>query len=204
MITVIDCGIGNIATLANAYKRMNVEVAIARTAADLDRATRVILPGVGAFDHAIGQLDRSGMRDTLDELVLGKRVPVLGVCLGMQILARSSAEGQRLGLGWIDAHVRDFRTLIPSAGLPLPHMGWNEVHVTVGNGLFHEPGPGGRFYFLHSFVVECDKREDVVAFSHYGADFSCAVNSGNIYGVQFHPEKSHSSGMQLLKKFAEL
>jgi glutamine amidotransferase len=164
----------------------------------------VILPGVGAFDHAMEQLEQSGMRAPLDDLVLERRAPVLGVCVGMQMLAHGSDEGRRPGLGWIDGHVRAFRSWEPARHLPVPHMGWNDVRPTSGTGLFRELGADARFYFLHSFFFECTSPEDVRAVSPYGADFSAAVGHGNVHGVQFHPEKSHHFGTRLLRNFAEL
>jgi glutamine amidotransferase len=204
MITLVDYGLGNILAFANIYKRLNVEVCIAKTAEDLKSATKLILPGVGAFDHAMQLLDQSGMRQTLDKLVLEQYVPVLGICVGMQIMARSSDEGSLTGLNWIDGRVSAFKSLGMGAKLPLPHMGWNDVSPVVNNQLFEQLEVGARFYFLHSFYFECDRVQDIIAVAHYGKEFSCAVNAGNVYGVQFHPEKSHSFGIQLLKNFANL
>jgi glutamine amidotransferase len=203
MIKIVDYGLGNILAFHNMYKRLNIDVAVAKTADELQGASKVILPGVGAFDHAMELLDRSGMRQTLDDLVVHQRVPVLGICVGMQILARSSDEGKAAGLGWIDGHVRGFKAL-QQADLLLPHMGWNDVTPVSQSKLFDELRTDARFYFLHSFYFECARQQDVAATSRYGVDFSCAVNAGNIYGVQFHPEKSHHFGTQLLKNFAEL
>lgn len=203
MIRIIDYGLGNVLAFLNVYKRLNIEASIATSAAELRDASKVILPGVGAFDQAMRLLDRSGMRDTLDELVLARRVPMLGVCVGMQMLARSSDEGRAKGLGWVDGSVRELRSL-QQVPLPLPHMGWNDVKPTSNTKLFDELESDARFYFLHSYYFQCERQEDVVAISNYGADFSCAVNAGNIYGVQFHPEKSHHFGAQLLKNFAQI
>jgi imidazole glycerol-phosphate synthase subunit HisH len=202
MITIIDYGLGNILAFQNMYKRLNVEVAIARSAADLDSATKLILPGVGAFDHAMERLEQSGMRERLDELALKKRVPVLGICVGMQILAHSSEEGQAAGLGWIDGRVRHFSALAQE-NLLIPHMGWNDVQPR-GAPLFDKLATEARFYFLHSYYFQCARPDDVAAMSNYGTDFCSAVHSGNIYGVQFHPEKSHHFGAQLLQNFAGL
>ncbi len=204
MITVIDYGLGNIRAFLNVYKRHNIEARTAGNADELAGATKVILPGVGAFDHAMERLERSGMRVKLDELVLGRRAPVLGVCVGMQMLAHGSDEGKRPGLGWIDGHVKAFRSWEPARQLPVPHMGWNDVHPTSGTGLFRELDSEARFYFLHSFFFECARPDDVRAVSQYGADFSSAVGHGNVLGVQFHPEKSHHFGTRLLRNFAEL
>jgi len=203
MIKIVDYGLGNILAFQNMYKRLNVDVSVARTAAQLADASRIILPGVGAFDHAMELLDASGMRATLDELVLRRRVPVLGICVGMQILAQSSEEGRLAGLGWIDARVRSFDAL-KRDDLLLPHMGWNDVQPITSAPLFAGLLSEGRFYFLHSYYFECARDQDVAARTTYGVDFACAVHAGNIYGVQFHPEKSHHFGAQLLKNFSEL
>lgn len=203
MITIVDYGLGNILAILNVYKRLNVEVSIAKNADDLQSASKVIIPGVGAFDHAMELLKQSGMREVLDELVLGKHVPVLGICVGMQILSRSSEEGQAPGLGWIEGHVKGFKSLQQDR-LPLPHMGWNDVRPVSQTRLFNQLESDARFYFLHSYYFQCERQEDVAAISSYGIDFICAVNVENIYGVQFHPEKSHHFGAQLLKNFAEL
>ena len=204
MITIVDYGLGNVRALMNVFKRLNIDAATASTAAELSTATKVILPGVGHFDHAMERLDASGMRPALDELALDKRVPVLGICVGMQILAKSSEEGRCAGLGWIDGRVRKFFSSQATAELPLPHMGWNDVQPTTTGGLFNQLDTDARFYFLHSFYVECAKPGDRLAVTFYGSEFSAAVRSENIFGVQFHPEKSHRFGTRLLENFARL
>ena len=204
MIAIVDYGLGNILAFANMFKRLNIEARVARTADELVGAGKIILPGVGAFDHAMQLLDASGMRATLDQLVLKDNVPVLGICVGMQILAKSSDEGKLQGLGWINGRVRAFESLPETAGLPLPHMGWNDARPVTGMPLFAHMSNDARFYFLHSFFFECASAESVAATASYGIDFACSVRSGNIYGVQFHPEKSHHWGARLLQNFAEL
>lgn len=205
MIAIVDYGLGNITAFVNVYKRLNIPLAVAKTAADLASASKVILPGVGAFDHAMELLQASGMRETLDDLVLNRKVPVIGICVGMQILARSSEEGNLAGLGWIDAKVRWFRSTARSDSLPVPHMGWNDVIPNErGAALFRGLENDSRFYFLHSYYMQCEREEGVIATTGYGIDFACAVRSDNVYGVQFHPEKSHHWGQNLLKNFAEL
>jgi len=202
MIGIIDYGLGNISAFLNVYKRLNIEAAVVRNADELGGADKLLLPGVGAFDHAMELLETSGMRVALDELVLQRKVPVLGICVGMQILARGSDEGQAAGLGWIDGSVKGFKSL--GQDLLLPHMGWNDVTPVGGARLFAGLEGDARFYFLHSFYFDCEREQDIAAVSRYGIDFSCAVHADNIYGVQFHPEKSHHFGAQLLKNFAEL
>lgn len=204
MITIIDYGLGNIQAFVNVYRRLHIPVSVAQTAAQLDGATKLILPGVGAFDHAIERLDASGMRPTLDELVQQHKMPVLGICVGMQILADSSEEGASAGLGWVPGRVRSFKSLPNLADLPLPHMGWNDVSPAPGSALFKGFEDDARFYFLHSFFFDCDNAEQSAAMTSYGLEFSCAVRAQNVYGVQFHPEKSHHFGVGLLKNFAEL
>jgi len=204
MITIVDYGLGNVQAFLNVYKRLNVDARAARTPAELRGAAKVLLPGVGAFDHAMERLDESGMRATLDDLVVRDKVPVLGVCVGMQMLARASEEGVRSGLGWIDGMVRRLDTLADGAPMQLPHMGWNDVVPAVNSPLFDQLESDARFYFLHSFYFECGNPEEVAAISSYGRNFSCAVSSGNIHGVQFHPEKSHHFGTRLLRNFAAL
>lgn len=204
MITIVSYGLGNVGAFANVYKRMNVPVKFASTPAELADAERIVLPGVGAFDHAMDLLDGSGMRAVLDELVLDRKVPVLGVCVGMQILASGSDEGSGPGLGWIPGRVHHFATHHGKAKLPLPHMGWNDVRPTAGQPLFRGLETDARFYFLHTFYFASESPDHVAAVSDYGGTFSSAVRAGNVYGAQFHPEKSHHWGAQLLKNFAEL
>ena len=204
MITIIDYGLGNVLAFSNVYKRLNIAVAVAKAAGDLRGATKLILPGVGAFDHAMELLQQSGMRETLDEMVLERSVPVLGVCVGMQILAASSEEGRLRGLCWIDGEVRKLDGARFGERMRLPHMGWNDVKPAAPSGLFAGLENDARFYFLHSYYFHCARSENVLAETEYGTTFSCAVQSSRIFGVQFHPEKSHHYGTRLLKNFAEL
>ncbi len=204
MITIVDYGLGNIRAFLNVYKRLNIEARAVTDASSLRDATKIILPGVGHFDHAMERLDASGMRPELDAMVLGGEVPILGVCVGMQILASTSDEGTRAGLGWIAGRVRSFANEEATVGLPMPHMGWNDVAPVSPDPIFAQLESDSRFYFLHSYFFECVQADDVLAVSSYGCDFSCAVRHKNIYGVQFHPEKSHHFGTRLLQNFAEL
>lgn len=204
MITIVDYGLGNIGAFLNVYKRMNIAAKAARTPGELEDAERIVLPGVGAFDHAMELLEVSGMRPLLEEKVLAQRVPVVGICVGMQILAESSDEGEGTGLAWVPGRVRHFKSMPASERLPLPHMGWNDVEPAAGSGLFRGLERDARFYFLHSFYYDCADPADHAATAVYGSPFACAVQRDNIWGVQFHPEKSHHFGAMLLKNFAEL
>jgi glutamine amidotransferase len=204
MITIIDYGLGNIRAFANVYERLNIPVSVARTADDLKDTTKIILPGVGAFDHAMSKLNKSGMRETIDKLVLDRQLPVIGICVGMQILAKSSEEGVLPGLGWIDATVKRFDASILKSKTQLPHMGWNTISPNNSNPLLVNFSTDSRFYFLHSYYFQCNNQNDTIATTDYGIQYASAVNSRNIYGVQFHPEKSHQWGIQLLKNFADL
>lgn len=203
MIAIIDYGLGNIRAFANIYKRLNLPHRIASRPADMEGATKLILPGVGAFDEAMGLLQASGMRETLDDMVLNRKVPVLGICVGMQMLARSSDEGRAPGLGWIDGEVRKFDVHDLPFVTRLPHMGWNTVRPRPGATLLQGLPENPRFYFLHSYYFRCHNPADIAAEADYGGTFTCAVSAGNVHGVQFHPEKSHSNGVRLLQNFGE-
>jgi len=204
MIAIVNYGLGNIRAFSNIYETLNIPVMLANHANDLEKATKIILPGVGAFDHAMQLLNQSGMREKLEEKVLGEKVPVIGICVGMQMLTESSDEGREVGLGWIKGKVKKFDITKIPYHTRLPHMGWNDVKPTRGSNLFLGLENDARFYFLHSFYFECKEDEDILATADYGGQFSCAVNKNNVYGVQFHPEKSHKFGTQLLKNFANL
>jgi imidazole glycerol-phosphate synthase subunit HisH len=204
LITIIDYGLGNIAAFLNVYKHMNVPAKAVRTAAELDKAERLVLPGVGAFDHAMELLDASGMRPTMERLVTDEKRPVLGVCVGMQILTNGSDEGKREGLGWIPGRTRHFGSDDAFEKLPLPHMGWNDVEPGSGRLLFEGLEEEPRFYFLHSYYVDPADPGDIAASANYGFDFACAIHRENVWGVQFHPEKSHHFGAAVLRNFAEL
>lgn len=204
MIGIIDYGLGNIRAFVNVYERLNVKTKVVHSACEFDGVTRLILPGVGAFDHAMTLLNQSGMRPVIDDMALEKKLPVLGICVGMQILAASSDEGQLPGLGWNPGRVCAFSSQKQFTGLALPHMGWNDVSPIRATPLFKGLETDARFYFLHSYFFECEQPAHVISVADYGINFCCALQSENIYGVQFHPEKSHHWGVQLLKNFSEI
>jgi glutamine amidotransferase len=203
VIHIVDYGLGNIQAFLNMYKRLGVPCVRARQAQDLQGVERLILPGVGAFDHAMELLNASGMRETLEFLVRDQGTPVLGICVGMQMLADGSDEGRLPGLGWVPGRVRSFESLPGARDLPRPHMGWNDVQPQAGLPLFKGLEQDARFYFLHSYYFECADPAHVLASASYGEAFACSVGAGPVWGVQFHPEKSHHWGAQLLKNFAE-
>jgi imidazole glycerol-phosphate synthase subunit HisH len=204
MITIVGYGLGNVSAFATMYRTMEIPARIATSASDLAGATHIILPGVGSFDHAMHLLDASGMRGTLEELVQDQAVPVLGVCVGMQILANASDEGAASGLGWIPGRICSLESRAEAPRLPLPHMGWNTVVPGEPSGLFSGMVADPRFYFLHSFYFAPEHDADAGAVADYGGRFACMVHRKNVYGVQFHPEKSHANGALLLKNFASL
>lgn len=203
MIGLVDYGLGNIKAFANIYRRLGIEAFAVSSPLDLRHASKIILPGVGSFDWAMNCLQKSGMRDALDEEVLEAKKPVLGVCVGMQMMAGSSEEGIVSGLGWVDAKVVKFDVSLLNEKTRLPHMGWNNVKPTAEDTLFRgldDP----QYYFLHSYYLVPEHFEDILANSYYGFEFASAVRKKNVYGTQFHPEKSHTWGITLLKNFAEL
>ena len=199
MIKIISYGVGNIDAFYNIYKQFNIEVGIATNSCELEGTDHLILPGVGSFDYAMMRLNQSGMREALDNKVLVEGIPVIGICVGMQMMAKRSDEGKEAGLGWIDGEVLKF----DSKQLLVPEMGWNSVEHNddaVFEGLSESP----RFYFLHSYYFKCNNRSDVIGTSEYGQTFDSVIRHGNIYGIQCHPEKSHSNGVRLLQNFSKI
>jgi glutamine amidotransferase len=205
VIKLVDYGVGNVQAFMTLFKRLGLDAERARTAQELEAATRLILPGVGHFDHAMQRLNDSGLRPALEDLVLARQVPVIGVCVGMQMLAAGSDEGELPGLNWVPGQVRAFADNPQSAHLPMPHMGWNDLQPAPGARLFATGFDGApQFYFLHSFYFDALDKADVAATAHYGIDFDVVVSRGHIHGVQCHPEKSHHWGAQLLNNFATI
>lgn len=205
MIVVVDYGMGNVGSIANMLRKAGAQAVVSADPATIARADKLILPGVGAFDAAMERINGGGLRAALDRRVLEDRVPVLGICLGMQLLTQSSEEGELRGLGWVDARTIGFRGRIDPQ-LKCPHMGWNLVSPQTASPLTREFDSIAepRFYFVHSYFVECAQREAAILCTTYGVSYDSGLQCGNIFGVQFHPEKSHRFGLRLLQNFAGL
>jgi glutamine amidotransferase len=204
MITIIDYGSGNIRAIGNIYDKLNVEYTIAKSPEQVIGAKKIFLPGVGAFDETISKLDSTGFRKVLDKEVLENKVPIMGICVGMQILAESSEEGTCKGLGYIKGKVKKIDSSMLKQKPKLPHLGWNSIEIIKENMLLQNIDPVFGFYFLHSFYFECTDPNDVLATTFYGSTFASAVQRENVFGIQFHPEKSHRNGVNLLHNFAML
>jgi glutamine amidotransferase len=202
MITIVDYGMGNMGSMLNMFKRIGVKACVASAPEAIGQAEKLVLPGVGAFDAAMQRINNTPkLRNELDRKVLRDRVPVLGVCLGMQLLTRGSEEGELPGLGWIPADTTRFPKV---NGLKVPHMGWNVARPNKSNVLTATLGSEPRYYFVHSYCVHVDNPMHSLMRTHYGIDFDSAICMENIYGLQFHPEKSHRFGMKILENFAGL
>jgi glutamine amidotransferase len=204
MIVIIDYGMGNIGSLQNMIKKAGGTSTISSNARDIENAEKLILPGVGAFDNGMINLQKLGLIDVLNKKVVVEKTPILGVCLGMQLLTKSSEEGVLSGLGWLNAKTVKFKFTGDSKKLKLPHMGWNTITIRKESLLFNGMYEDARFYFVHSYHLVCEDESDILTTTNYGYDFVSAVEKGNIFGVQFHPEKSHKYGLKLIKNFLEL
>jgi glutamine amidotransferase len=202
MLVIVDYGVGNLGSIANMFKRVGVTPIVSGDPDILRIATKLVLPGVGAFDAAMAKFTASGLIDCLNSKVLAENVPVLGTCVGMQMLGRGSEEGKLPGLGWLDAHCTKFRPTDPE--IRVPHMGWNKVKRVKPSPLTNTLPEDARFYFVHSYYMVCQDHSDVLLTTEYDGTFAAAVQRGNIFGMQFHPEKSHRFGMELYRQFASL
>jgi glutamine amidotransferase len=202
MITIIDYGMGNLGSVANMIKKVGAKSVITSQKENIQNATKILLPGVGAFDNAVKNLKKMDLWDLIKEKILIEKIPVMGICLGMQLLTKGSEEGELEGFGFINAYAKKFK--FEDRDLKIPHMGWNFVKLQKKSLLFegmenHE----NRFYFVHSYAIECYKKEDILTTTNYGYDFVSSFEKDNIIGCQFHPEKSHKFGMRLFKNFVE-
>ncbi|MFN7093228.1 MAG: imidazole glycerol phosphate synthase subunit HisH [Allorhizobium sp.] len=203
MITIVDYGTSNLGSMKNMFKKIGVDTRFATSPSHIEDATKIIVPGVGSFDAGMRALNNSGMVPVLNRKALEERVPILGVCLGMQLMTRGSEEGDLPGLGWIAAQTVRFDQA-SNPGLRVPHMGWNEVKMCKNNSIVADMAEETRFYFAHSYHISCDNPADVLLECAYGRPFPAAIASGNLVAAQFHPEKSHRFGMWLLRNFAEI
>jgi glutamine amidotransferase len=204
MIVIVDYGLGNLNSIANMLKKVGAHAVISSDAGVIRSAEKLILPGVGAFDAGMVSLHERGLIPVLNEVVLEKRTPVLGLCLGLQLMALGSQEGHQPGLGWLEAEVVRFNFPEEQHELKIPHMSWNTLEMQRAHPLFTEMLDEPRFYFVHSYHLKCRTVEDGLAKTEYGYRFDSVIARGNIMGVQFHPEKSHKFGMKLLKNYAEV
>lgn len=204
MIVIVDSGLGNVGSILSMFRKIGAEALISGEVEVIGSATKLVLPGVGAFDTGMRQLTNRGLVNVLTERVLKAGTPILGICLGMQLFSRGSEEGLLSGLGWLDAVTEKFRFRGDGPVLRVPHMGWNEVVADRESALFRDLPDAARFYFVHSYHMVCREAQQVAARASYGCEFTAAISAGNIYGVQFHPEKSHKFGMRVLANFAEL
>lgn len=201
MITIVNYGMGNLGSVLNMFKRIGEPAKLAHSPKELIGADKILLPGVGAFDQAMKRINEGGFREVLDQKVLLEKIPILGICLGMQLLTRGSEEGKLPGLNYIPADTVRFPK---TAGIKVPHMGWNRVVFSTPSVLTKDLPEESRFYFVHSFRVNVDDENNSILKADYGIRFDAAIQKENIFGAQFHPEKSHKFGMQLLKNFASI
>ncbi len=204
MITIINYGMGNLGSMLNMLRKIGAEALISSDYAAIANADKLILPGVGSFDAGMDSLKTHGLIPVLQKRVLEDKIPILGVCLGMQLLGKRSEEGKLPGLGWLDAETIRFKFEVDNINLKIPHMGWNQIDVSRSHALFDELEVDNRFYFVHSYHVVCFDPANILGTTSYDIEFTSAVIKNNIMGVQFHPEKSHKFGMRLLQNFAEL
>jgi imidazole glycerol-phosphate synthase subunit HisH len=204
MITIIDYGMGNLHSIKNMFKKIGYSSIISSDIDVISKAEKIILPGIGAFDNAMQNIEKLGLFDILNQKALIEKIPILGVCLGMQLMTEGSEEGMLPGLKWIEAKTKKF-TFEASKNLKIPHMGWNVVQPTDYSSIFKGMNEEEiRFYFVHSYYVHCEKRENILAESEYGGLFTCALHKDNLFATQYHPEKSHRFGMTLYTNFAKI
>jgi glutamine amidotransferase len=204
MIAIIDYGMGNLGSIYNMLKKIGQESIITNDHKIISKVDKKILPGVGAFDTAVENLERLGLISLLNKIVIEGEKPILGICLGMQLFSKSSEEGTLPGLGWVNAETIRFRFNAENVNLRIPHMGWNRVTPKQDHPIFKEMPVDSRFYFVHSYHVYCNDESNILATAEYGITFNAAIIHKNIIGTQFHPEKSHKFGIKILKNFVDM
>lgn len=204
MIVVIDYGMGNLRSVGKAFERLGSKVITTSLKDDIMKADKIIIPGVGHFKYGMEKLNSLKLVDVLNKKVLEEKVPVLGICLGMQLMTSYSEEGDVAGLNWIGANTKMFRFEGKNSIFKVPHMGWNGVSTIKESPLMNNISPPDQFYFVHSYYVSCKNADDVLLHTDYGLTFDSGFRRENIFGVQFHPEKSHKTGLRLLKNFLEI
>lgn len=203
-IAIINYGMGNLVSVEKAFRRIGADVTVTSDVQIIKNADKLVLPGVGHYKSGMEKIRQGGLYETLQEEVINRKKPILGICLGMQLFTSFSEEGNTNGLGWIEGETRYFGDLIyQERKLPVPHMGWNNPAFDTGHTLFKDIEPDAMFYFVHSFAVHCTNIENSIARASYGIEFDAVTGSGNIIGTQFHPEKSHKAGLQLLNNFVQ-
>lgn len=201
MIAIVNYGMGNLRSVEKAFERIKVAIKISEDKKDILNAEKLILPGVGNFEKGIKNLKENGLFDVLNEAVLKRNIPILGICLGMQLMTEFSEEGNVDGFGWIKAKTKKFS--FENSVLKIPHMGWNNLSIKNNDTLFRNINVENFFYFVHSYYIICEDEDDILAETEYGNKFVSAFQRENLYGCQFHPEKSHDAGLRILRNFAE-
>ncbi len=202
-IVIVDYGLGNTGSILNMLRHLEIDAAISNSIDEIKKAKRLILPGVGAFDHGMKNLISSGIGEVLTEMVMAKKIPVLGICLGMQLMTLRSSEGMATGMGWINASTIGFDRDI-AVKLRVPHTGWNTVEIKKENDLLKDMPDDSRFYFVHSYHLQCHDKTLAAGRTHYGEWFDSVIAHENIFGCQFHPEKSHRFGMKIFENFNKI
>lgn len=203
MIVIIDYGMGNLGSVLNMVRKIGADAIISSKISDIEKADKLILPGIGSFDNGMKNLDKLGFIPILNKKVLEDKTPILGICLGIQLFTKKSEEGKLPGLGWIDAETIKFKFEKKNNNLKIPHMGWNTVDVKKKLSIFKDTYEDERFYFVHSYHLVCNNKKDILSTTHHGYDFVSSIKKDNIIGTQFHPEKSHKYGLKILQNFIE-